>query len=115
KGILGVHADLHAEAAAYIGGDDTNLALAEAQHLGHLAADLVRRLGAAVEDDPAADGVGRGGHGAALHGDAEEPLVDHALFHHAVGGGEGGLNVALLAAARVVDVAGEAVEEQGGA
>ena len=87
--VLGVGARLRAEAAADVGGDDTDLVLVEPEHLGHRLTDRVGALVAGV-DHEAAVLVPVGRRRAGLDGARRHLLVDDALLDHDLAVGEVG-------------------------
>jgi hypothetical protein len=103
-GVLRVAAELHAEAAAHLGGDHAHEVLRQREQGGEVVAEVVGGLVSRPRHDPAREGIRRGHEGSWLDGHATQPLVDHALLDHAVGTLEGRLGVAGLDLLDVLDV-----------
>ena len=92
-----IDADLVAEAAADVGGDDVDLGLGNArQQRGHGAHD-VRRLEGAPDGQLAVDLVHRGDAGAGLERAGVHPLIDDFFLHVDLGLGERPLGRLLVA------------------
>ena len=111
--VLGIGAELHAEAAAHLGRDDANLILGEAQCRGQPRAERVRRLVRRPYGDAAAGEVGRGEDGPALDRHAREALAHHPLLHHAMRLRKGSVGVARLDGLGMLDVLRGVLEELG--
>ena len=109
--VLGIGAELHAEAAAHLGRDDADLVLGHAQGRGEARAERVRRLVRRPHDDAAAGEVGCGEDGPSLDRHTREPLAHHPLLHHAMRLGKGGVGVARLDGLGMLDVLRRVVEE----
>ena len=105
--VFGIKAELHAEAAADIGGDDPNAALVERQALRQLLADQVRRLGGGVDLQRARAGTPMGDDAAPLHRQRAHPVHMEAPFNDDRGCGHAALRLA-----RAVHVAGQQVGGQ---
>ena len=74
--LLGIELALVAEAAAHIGRDHAQRALRHAELLGHLLADVVRRLGRAHQREPVGAGLDRREHRPRLDRRADQAVVD---------------------------------------
>ena len=74
--LLGIELALVAEAAADVGRDHPQRALGDAELLGDLLADVVRRLRRTHQREPAGGGLDGGERGARLERRADEAVVD---------------------------------------
>ena len=91
-GILGMHEDLHAEAAADVAGAHAKLGRADLQdHVGHHRPDHVTPCEETHRVERSLLGVVLGDGAARLHRVHHQPLVDELQLDHAVGLGEGGV------------------------
>ena len=92
--VLGVEAELQAEAAADVGSDDANAPLVERQALRQLLADQMRRLGGGVDLQRARAGAPMGDDAARLHRQRAHPVHMEAPFDHDRGRGHAALRLA---------------------
>ena len=111
--VLGVDAELDAEASAHLRGDHPHQVLLEAEAGGDVVAQHVRRLGGRPQGEATRGGIGHGESGPRLHGHSAQPLAHHALPHHLVRLGEGGVGLTHLDGRLVLDVVRRVVEELG--
>ena len=102
--VLGVAAELVAEAAAHVRIDHADQVLIHAQHAGEIGPEVVRRLVRGPHHQAARGGIGRGHAGARLHRHAAQALADDPLLHHALGLGEDRVGIAGLDLILVLDV-----------
>ena len=102
--VLGVAAELVAEAAAHVRIDHADQVLIHAQHAGEIGAQSVGRLVRGPNHQTARGGIGRGHAGARLHRHAAQTLADDPLLDHALGLGEDRVGIAGLDLGLVLDV-----------
>ncbi len=89
---------LHAEAAADVAGDDADAAFRDLQHrMGQLGAEIMGALQGRVDGVAILDGVVFADRAARLHGGAGDAVDDEIGAHHAMGAGEGGIGLGLVA------------------
>ena len=103
-GLLGVDEDLGAEAAADVGRDHAQLVLGREADEGrqHQARD-VRVLAGGVEREALLARVVVADGGARLDGVGDQPVVDEVDLGDVLGGGEGGIDLGLVAQVPLID------------